>query len=159
MDQTLDLNDLLILENELKVMLSISSNTKLHYSKISKERYDFAKSLYLYEGAKIREVKRGNLSGQLTYYLLNRIDNIWWRTSSNSIAEDAIKEFELESTPEISKVITNIIGIMREIGSNSNVILLIAMLTKGMEDNKVRQKDESRDENSGLLSSFGLITK
>lgn len=91
--------------------------------------------------------------------LLNRIDNIWWRTSSNSIAEDAIKEFELESTPEISKVITNIIGIMREIGSNSNVILLIAMLTKGMEDNKARQKDESRDENSGLLSSFGLITK
>ena len=33
------------------------------------------------------------------------------------------------------------------------------MLTKGMEDNKARQKDESRDENSGLLSSFGLITK
>lgn len=58
MNQTLDLNDLLILENELKVMLSISTNTKLHYSKISKERYDFAKSLYLHEGAKIREVKK-----------------------------------------------------------------------------------------------------
>lgn len=145
MNQTLDLNDLLILENELKVMLSISTNTKLHYSKISKERYDFAKSLYLHEGAKIREVKRGNLSGQLTYYLLKRIDNIWWRTSPNSIAEDTIKEFELESTTEISKTLINIIEIMREIASNSNVILLIAMLTKGMEDNKRKQIDESRD--------------
>ena len=145
MDQMLDLNDLLILENELKVMLAIASNTKLHYSKISKERYEFAKSLYLYEGAKIREVKRGNLSGQLTYYLLNRIDNIWLKTSSNSIAKDAIKEFELESTPEISKVIINIIEIMRKIASNSNVILLISMLTKGMENNKAKQIDESRD--------------
>lgn len=37
---------------------------------------------------------------------------------------------------------------MREIASNSNVILLIAMLTKGMENNKAKQKDESRDENN-----------
>lgn len=145
MDQTLDLNDLLILENELKVMLAISSNTKLHYSKISKERYDFAKFLYLHKNAKIIDIKRGNLSGQLTYYLLNRIDNIWLKTSSNSIAKDAIKEFELESAPEIIKILVNIIEIMREIASNSNVILLISMLTKGMEDNKARQKDESRD--------------
>lgn len=76
---------------------------------------------------------------------MKRIDNIWWRTSSNSIAEDAIKEFGLESTTEISKAIINIIKIMREIASNSNVILLIAMLTKGMEDNKRKQIDESRD--------------
>ena len=133
MNDKLDLNDLLILENELKIMLSISTNTKLHYSEISKERYDFAESLCLHKNAKIRDIKNGTLSGQLTYNLLKKIDNLWINRSSNSIAENAIKEFKLESTPEISKVLVNIIEMLEEIGHNSSIILMLSILAKRNE--------------------------
>lgn len=133
MNDKLDLNDLLIFENELKIMLSISTNTKLHYSEISKERYDFAESLYLHKNAKIRDIKNGTLSGQLTYHLLNKIDNLWINRSSNSIAENAIREFKLKSTPEISKVLVNIVEMLKEIGHNSTVILMLSILAKRNE--------------------------
>lgn len=56
---------------------------------------------------------------------------------SNSIAENAIREFKLKSTPEISKVLVNIVDMLKEIGHNSSIILMLSILKKERE--KIRK--------------------
>ena len=129
MNKTLDLNDLLILENELKVVLIISEYTKNQYSEINRDRYDFVVSQCLYKDAKIKEIKEAPLSGRLANSLLSRVGSSVFGSNQKAINE-VINNFELESIPEIIETLTRITNLMVKYTNISNVILLQKMLTK-----------------------------
>ena len=138
MNKTLDLNDLLILENELKVVLMISEYTKNQYSDINRERSDFVVSHCLYKYAKIKEIKEAPLSGKLSNYLLNRVSNSAFGNNQRAI-NAAINNFELECTPNMLETLTRITNLMVKYTNISNVILLQKLLTKGFD--KLKQKE------------------
>lgn len=138
MNKTLDLNDLLILENELKIILVISEYTKNQYSEINRDRYDFVVSQCLYKDAKIKEVKEAPLSGRLAHSLLNRVGSSVFGSNQRAI-NAAIKNFELECTPNVLETLTHITNLMEKYINISNVILLQKLLTKGFD--KLKQKE------------------
>lgn len=124
MNDKLDLNALLILENELKVVLAISEYTKNQYSEITEEQYNFVVSICLYKDAKMKELKEAPLTGQLARHLLNRINNFIWGGANYRTIKDAISEFELEPTPDVIETLTRITNLLVKFITISNVILL-----------------------------------
>lgn len=119
MSKKIDINELSILENELKIMFAIAAHTERKYSEISKAQYDFAESIYLYKNAKLKDFQELPLTAKLANYILARMESSVWfpRTvkSNINLAEKVIDRFGLDNTPEIIEILSNIANLIQKI--------------------------------------------
>lgn len=80
------------------------------------------------------------LTAKLANYILARTEISIWspRTikSNISLVEKVIDRFDLDDTPEIIEILSNIANLIQKIEDKSSIILLLSMLSKGMEDLK-----------------------
>ena len=140
MSNKLDINELLVLENELKIMFAIAAHTERKYSEISKAKYDFAESIYLYREAKLKDFKELPLTAKLANYILARTESSVWSPrvvkSNINLVEKVIDRFDLDNTPEIIEILSNIANLIQKIEDKSAIILLLSMISKGMTDLK-----------------------
>jgi hypothetical protein len=143
MSEKLNINELLILENELKIMFAIAAHTERKYSEISKAQYNFAESIYLYREAKLKDFKELPLTAKLANYILARTESSVWSPrvvkSNINLVEKVIDRFDLDNTPEIIEILSNIANLIQKIEDKSAIILLLSMISKGMEDLKKRK--------------------
>ena len=134
MSEKLDINSLLSLENEIKIMFAISAHTQRRYSEISKAQYDFAESIYLYKNVKIKDFKELPLTAKLANYILARTDvPIWSKRgmkSNSDLVEKVIDRFNMDSTPEVVEALSNIVNLVEKIEEKYKSILLLSMLSK-----------------------------